>query len=120
MDVNGDGKPEACAVDAFGVVSVWVSQPDTQLFGQSADLSTRMAGTPKVKQPTFAPYDLDGDGDLDILVAGSGRVQAVVNTAVECFPQCNGHGVCVDTAAMTVLAPLTTCSCQSGFTGAQW
>jgi len=68
-DVNGDGIPEIVSA-AFNSNSVFVHSYDSTLNKIGA--GTRVA-TGLTEIQTVRLYDMDGDGDLDIIAAGSGN-----------------------------------------------
>ena len=145
MDVDGDGRVDACAVDRFGRVVVWDIDVSllTPAFVVSPVLTAAFANAPLLLAPTYAPLDFDLDGDVDVVVASrDGSVKLLANTAVQCLAQCNGHGVCVNSPTLTVLAEVRRgccaelvpdcdqacanptqvgrCSCQTRFAGLLW
>lgn len=110
MDVDGDGRKEACAVDRFGRVVVW--EIDVSLISDalvvSPSLTASFANVPLLPRSTYAPLDFDSDGDDDVVVASrDGSISLLSNTAVQCLAQCTGHGVCVNAPVLTVLADVS-------------
>ncbi|HEX2861562.1 MAG TPA: VCBS repeat-containing protein, partial [Lacunisphaera sp.] len=67
-DLDQDGQIDGLACDAATNTVVWLRQDPSGVFTESA-LATGLAGPVHVQ-----PIDLDGDGDLDVLVACMGRV----------------------------------------------
>jgi len=63
-----------------------------------------------------------GDSDKDLLIGSMTHVYPASNGAVECHPQCSGHGVCISTSELATVAQvcftwwLRCCLACSGIT----
>lgn len=69
-DVNGDGKPDVCALTEDAIV--WYENPGWTRHDLLKGATQEAAGTRR-DNVCFAPLDIDGDGDLDFALGADWR-----------------------------------------------